>query len=205
MKKPSPAFLVAGLALFVSFGGTGYAASQLRSPAATAASTHKQAALSPKQVEKLIGAYIRHHHIGARGPQGPAGPQGASGAAGGTGPQGPGAQRIDEFQVGEVTGKKFAALGPWTLSMTCRANDVLMTINGPGEISYTESLGAFNETATTVSNSGGANGFTSDIANHNEQGIHAFLTSGASMEELSLEISDLEGHCGVVGDAIPAS
>jgi hypothetical protein len=95
MKKPSPALVVAGLALFVSLGGTGYAASRLQSSATTAASRHRAAPLTSKQVEKLIAAYVRHHHIGAvgaTGSQGATGPQGsagATGAPGGTGPQGP--------------------------------------------------------------------------------------------------------------------
>ena len=70
MKRPSPALVVAGLALFASLGGTGYAASQQRSAASTAASKHKAAPLTSKQVEKLIAAYVVHHHIGAVGAAG---------------------------------------------------------------------------------------------------------------------------------------
>jgi hypothetical protein len=187
MKRPSPALIVAGFALFASLGGTGYAASQLRSPAATAASTHRPAPLTSKSVNKLIAAYLAHHHIGARGPQGP------------------GAQRIEESVDSEVVGLKFATVGLWTLSMTCTAADVQMTINGPGAISYTESLGSFNKAATTASNSGGADGFTSDIGSGGQQGISAFLTSGTTMEQLNLEITADEGACEVLGDAIPAS
>jgi hypothetical protein len=211
MKRPSPALVVAGLALFASLGGTGYAASQLRSPARTAASKHKAAPLTSKQVNKLIAAYVAHHHIGARGPQGPAGPQGATGgtgAAGAKGPQGPGAQRIEDLQVGEVTDDTFAEVGPWTLTMTCKSTGVEMVINGPDFISYTESFGLLNEPAATASNHGGANGFTSGVGNGYQQGIHAFLTSGSTMEDLSLEITASKGppeECEVVGDAIPAS
>jgi len=207
MKRPSPALLVAGLALFASLGGTGYAATQLRPAATTASRRHKAAPLTSKQVEKLIAAYVARHHIGAVGATGPQGAAGPSGAAGGRGPQGPGAQRIEDLQVGEVTDAKFATIGPWTLTMTCTAGGVEMVINGPGSISYTESLGGINKPAVTASNNGGANGFTSDIGNDNQQGLRGFLTTGSTMEELNLEITASEGPetCEVLGDAVPAS
>jgi hypothetical protein len=110
---------------------------------------------------------------------------------------------------GEVTGATFAALGPWQLTMTCGAGGVEMVITGPGSISYTESFGGLNKAASTASDNGGANGFTSSIGNGNQQGIHAFLVSGRAMEDLNLEISASEGPpsetCVVQGDAIPAS
>ncbi len=206
MKRPSPALAVAGIALFASLGGTGYAASQLRSPAATASSTHSAPPLTSKKVNKLIAAYIAHHHIGARGPQGLQGATGGAGAPGSRGPQGPGAQRIEDRQAGVVNGERFATVGPWALTMNCGPAGIEMEITGPGSISYTESFGGFNKTAATASNNGGANGFTSAIGNGNQQGLFAFLTSGSTMEELNLEITASEGdNCAVVGDAIPAS
>lgn len=65
---PSPAMVVACLALFVAMGGTGYAASQL-------AEGQGQATASKKAKAK-------------QGPRGPKGPKGAKGAKGATGAKG---------------------------------------------------------------------------------------------------------------------
>lgn len=65
---PSPAMVIACLALFVAMGGTGYAATQL-------ASGHEGAAASKAKKAK-------------RGPRGPAGPAGKAGPAGPAGPAG---------------------------------------------------------------------------------------------------------------------
>jgi hypothetical protein len=91
--RPTPAFVLAAIALFVSLGGTGYAARTLTagpSHHAQSAAT-KSKTLTAAQVDKLIGSYIAKHHLSLRGPAGPAGPAGGTGPTGGTGPAGPGA------------------------------------------------------------------------------------------------------------------
>jgi len=72
---PSPAMIVACLALFIALGGTGYAATHLRS--------HGRHALSSKAKRGPRGKR------GPAGPAGPAGPQGAQGEKGVPGPVGP--------------------------------------------------------------------------------------------------------------------
>jgi hypothetical protein len=73
---PSPAMVVALIALFVALGGTGYAASTLSDNGSA------------------VAAARRHHRRSLRGPRGfrgrtgPQGPQGPAGAAGAQGPAG---------------------------------------------------------------------------------------------------------------------
>jgi hypothetical protein len=69
---PSPAMVVACLALFAALGGTGYAATRLHSGTSHAADSK-----------------ARHRHRPKPGPQGPAGAQGPQGAQGEQGPAGP--------------------------------------------------------------------------------------------------------------------
>ena len=95
MKKlapPSPALVIALIALFVALGGTGYAASQVGGDHATAAKKTKV-----KQ--------------GKRGPRGPRGPQGPRGLQGLTGPQGPQGAQGPQGPQG-ATGPQGAAGSP---------------------------------------------------------------------------------------------
>jgi hypothetical protein len=76
-RLPSPAIVIAIIALFVSLGGTGYAASQLSgSPTAVAGKS--------KKTKKPVVKTLR----GKTGPTGPNGPTGATGLSGLTGAQG---------------------------------------------------------------------------------------------------------------------
>jgi hypothetical protein len=76
-RLPSPAMVVACLALFVAMGGTGYAATQLTEGQGQATASKKKAQGKP----------------GPRGPKGPKGAKGAKGATGLTGQAGfPGAK-----------------------------------------------------------------------------------------------------------------
>lgn len=209
MKRPSPALLISCVALFASLGGTGYAATQLHSGAGAAKSKKAAKAVTKSEVNKLIAGYLKAHHVGAVGPAGPQGASGGAGAEGKTGPQGPGAQRIDVEQLGELAATKIATVGIWTLTLTCKNTGASVVINGPGQFRYTESFGPIGGTASTASNEVTVDGFTSGVGNGAQQGIHGFLTSGTTMEQLDLEITATNGglfeSCGVVGDAIPAA
>jgi hypothetical protein len=203
--RPSPALVIACIALFTSLGGTGYAATQVHFGATSAKAKSKRKPapkyITSSQANKLIAAYIATHHItGPAGPQGPAGANGSNGGEGKTGPQGPGAKQINDSQFGPVSGATIATLGPWTLTLTC-STGTEVKITGPGSFSYTESFGSVGGTATTASDNGTANGFTSDVGNGNQQGIRGFLTSGSTITASG----GLIEVCGVVGDAIPAS
>jgi Collagen triple helix repeat (20 copies) len=77
---PSPAMVVALIALFVALGGTGYAATTLTDNGNSAAATakrHRRSLRGPRGFR------------GKTGPQGPVGPQGPQGPQGTQGPQGP--------------------------------------------------------------------------------------------------------------------
>ncbi len=69
---PSPAFVIACIALFVAMGGTGYAATQL---------------VSGKE-EGATASKVKRGPRGKRGKTGPAGPAGLAGPAGPAGPAG---------------------------------------------------------------------------------------------------------------------
>jgi hypothetical protein len=207
LKRPSPALVIACVALFASLGGTGYAATQLHSGAIDAKAKSKAKApktLTSGQVNKLIAAYVTAHHIGATGPAGAQGPAGAPGGEGKVGPQGPGAQRID-LSSGQSAATKVATFGPWTLTMTCEATGTVTVINGPGSFTFTESFGPMGGTASTSSSSVTVDGFGTGVGNGNQQGMHGFLRSGSTVIQLDLETTASSGPetCGVIGDAIP--
>jgi hypothetical protein len=99
-RRPRPATVIAGIALFAATTGTATAANQLitgkqiKDGSITARDIKKRslgtAQLSPKAIKALRGA---RGATGATGAQGPAGPAGALGPAGAAGPQGvPGPQ-----------------------------------------------------------------------------------------------------------------
>jgi hypothetical protein len=95
---PSPAMVVAVIALLTALAGTGYAAT---------ASHKKSHPVTKAQVKKLIAGYLAGHQgaptggaggsgpvgstgpVGPTGPIGPSGPVGPAGPAGQTGPAGP--------------------------------------------------------------------------------------------------------------------
>jgi hypothetical protein len=80
--RPSPALVVALVALFFALGGTGYAVSRLPSNSVTSAQVKDYSLLS-RDFKK--GQLPR----GARGPEGEPGPEGAPGTTGATGEKGP--------------------------------------------------------------------------------------------------------------------
>src|SRR5262249_22484811 len=103
IKRPSPAFVVACLALAVALGGTGYAAVilpansvgtvQLRTGAVIASKVKQHSLLAsnfaPGQLPRgRAGAKGAKGDTGAAGAQGPAGAQGAQGGQGPAGPKG---------------------------------------------------------------------------------------------------------------------
>jgi len=81
LKLPSPAMIVACIALFAAMGGTGYAAGQFAHRATASAAKAKR---------------------GPRGKRGPAGPQGAQGPAGARGAAGPKGDRGEVGPAGPV-------------------------------------------------------------------------------------------------------
>jgi hypothetical protein len=92
LKRPSTATAIAAVALFVSLGGTGYAAMTLPRNSVGTAQLKKNAVTSVKvRNGSLLKADFKSGQIkaGAKGPAGPAGSAGPAGAAGAAGPAGP--------------------------------------------------------------------------------------------------------------------
>jgi hypothetical protein len=93
-RKPSPATLIALLALFVALGGSSYAALQVPRGSVGTKQLKNNAVTSPKVRNNSLllrdfRASQRARLRGERGPQGVPGPAGAAGAAGPAGPAGP--------------------------------------------------------------------------------------------------------------------
>jgi hypothetical protein len=219
--RPSPALVIACIALFASLGGTGYAATQVHfgATSAKAKSKHKTTPkpLTTSQVNKLIATYVAAHHLGAVGPAGPQGPAGANGSNGSnggegkTGPQGPGAKQITGFQFEGAVKETIATIGPWTVALTCDAGPVTaIEIKGPGFISDTVTIGEVGKAGETFNNNGEIGGGTSaTVGAKFQMNYRGFLTSGSTMEQIDLEMTTVKGlffsTCSVTGDAIPAS
>jgi hypothetical protein len=90
--RPSPAMVIALLALLIAMGGTSYAAIKLPANSVGTKQLKANAVVSSKvKNHSLIAEDFAPNRIptGPRGPQGPAGPQGLPGPRGATGPQGP--------------------------------------------------------------------------------------------------------------------
>ncbi len=86
LRRPSPAMVVACLALLVALGGTGYAASKLPANSVGTAQLQPNAVTSAKvKNATLLAADFKSGQI----PKGPAGPPGAQGPKGDTGAAGP--------------------------------------------------------------------------------------------------------------------
>ncbi len=124
-RRPSPAMLVALVALFVALGGGAYAALALPKDSVGAAQL-KKGAVTPTKLSPAAKAALSKPgpkgETGARGPEGPKGepgPKGETGTKGDTGAAGPGAQILswDETAaatpirktVGTVLGDTFSA------------------------------------------------------------------------------------------------
>lgn len=106
VRRPSPAMVVACLALAVALGGTSYAAVKLPKNSVGTAQLKKNAVTAPKiKAGSLVAKHFKRGQLPA-GPQGPAGPVGAQGSPGPAGAAGaagaPGAPGLSEYEV--VTG-----------------------------------------------------------------------------------------------------
>ena len=111
MKRPSPAMIVALVALFAALSGTAVAAGTgLITGAQIKDHSIGLNDIAPQAVAKLRG------HAGARGPVGPIGPTGAQGLAGGFDPS-----KISYVQGPATDLPPNGAAGVQTLTATCPA------------------------------------------------------------------------------------
>ena len=93
--RPSPAMVIATIALLVALAGTGYAASSLPANSVGNKQLQNNAVTSPKVKDhSLLRVDFANGQIpaGRRGSVGPPGPPGAPGTAGARGPTGPAGQ-----------------------------------------------------------------------------------------------------------------
>jgi hypothetical protein len=200
--------VISCVALFASLGGTGYAATQLHSSATAAKSKKAAKPVTKSEVNKLIAAYVKAHHLGAVGPQGGAGPAGGIGPIG---PQGPGVTPISDEVRGEAGFAKVATLGPWTIEFSCKAGDVGVTrFTGPGSIDMTVTFGVANKEAEKVYDNNSLIGAesVSAIGANGQMSLEGFLKSGTTIEHVSILMMTEKGifdECKIVGDGIPVS
>jgi hypothetical protein len=99
---PSPAMVVAMIALFVGLSGTGYAATRLVSSGATAAKSTR-GKTGPRGKTGKAGKTGKTGAVGPAGPRGPEGATGATGPRGLTGTTGPKGPTGSSGVVGEIT------------------------------------------------------------------------------------------------------
>jgi hypothetical protein len=99
--RPSPALVIALVALFVSLGGTGYAAVKITGR------NVKDSSLTGKDVKnRSLGAQELKRDVLRTGPQGPSGPTGPAGSQGPQGPRGasaPSAEAVKAVRAASST------------------------------------------------------------------------------------------------------
>jgi hypothetical protein len=132
MRRPSPAMVVALIALFVALGGGAYAAIKLPTNSVGTKQLKKGAVTPPK-----LSASTLKQLQGKSGPPGTPGAPGAPGQPGGTGPAGPGAKLFATEPVASATDAyvQLGKVGPFTLHSRCRISggtvDAALVVTGP--------------------------------------------------------------------------
>jgi hypothetical protein len=98
-RRPSPALIVAIVAVFLALAGTGYAATQLE-PNSVGTAELRDGAVTRAKIEPATVTALMQGNVGPQGPVGPAGPTGPQGPAGPAGADGasPRAIRFDDAQ-----------------------------------------------------------------------------------------------------------
>jgi hypothetical protein len=124
--RPSPATVIATIALLVALAGTGYAATSLPANSVGPKQLQSNAVTSSKVKNfSLLKSDFAPNQIpkGARGPVGPPGTPGAPGSRGPTGPQGPAAASGSSlWAVVNPTGSLARASGVVSVSHTATGN-----------------------------------------------------------------------------------
>jgi hypothetical protein len=197
LRRPSPALVLAGIALFIVLGGTGYAA------------THSKKAAKPvtkAQVNKLVASYVKSHKGQLTGPAG------GAGATGGVGPQGPGAvQLAASNSSSDSTVATAGTVGPWTIGLKCNGGNATMRVTGPGTAAGTSSLAAGGGAASTYVNGPNpiGSGANYAVGAGGQQSLDYFLHSGTTMFEVKVIVTAVDGglftECVLTGAAIPVS
>jgi hypothetical protein len=122
--RPSPALVIASLALAIALGGTAYAATSLPMNSVGPLQIQRDAVTSPKVKNgSLLRADFKKGQLpaGRRGPAGPQGPQGAQGPQGPAGAQGPAGPFPDSLPSGKTVRGAFN-IGGQAAAATALAN-----------------------------------------------------------------------------------
>jgi hypothetical protein len=125
-RAPSPAMIVACIALFVALGGTSYAAFSLPANSVGTLQLKKGAVTSAKVKTHSLTAAAFAPGTLLRGPAGPPGTAGAPGAAGAAGPSGP-PGTLDTSKLSVVSGSphSVSAGSPVILDTSCPSGHVI--------------------------------------------------------------------------------
>ena len=216
--RPSPALVIAIVALFVWLGGTGYAASTIAG--GQAAIHRRKDARSPDQAPgQRSDRWIFHRTSGPSGGAGRCEGRGrhrrspwGTGATGTPGTPGPGAIPILASVTSANTEPQPAgAAAPWFLALTCKGSGATFSIHGPGTVGGTTSLAAGGGAATTYIGDRGPIGSGADSAvnSGSQMSQTEFLRSGSTLYEVNMMLTAVNGGlfdtCNLVGDAIPVS
>ncbi len=122
IRRPSPAMVVACLALLVGLGGTSYAAVKLPRNSVGTAQLRKNAVTSVKVKNHSLRLVDFKAGQVPVGPAGPAGPPGPAGEAGAAGPAGPGAK----WALVKSDGTIVAQSGGLTLTSKPKAGEYIL-------------------------------------------------------------------------------
>src|SRR3954469_21418086 len=135
MSRPSPAMVVALIALCVALGGGAYAAINLPKNSVGATQLKKGAVTPPKLAAKTLKQL--KGKTGPPGTPGTAGTPGTPGQTGLTGPAGPGAKLFvtEPFASASNEYVQLGKAGPFTLHTRCRISggtvDAELIVTGP--------------------------------------------------------------------------
>jgi hypothetical protein len=218
LRRPSTALVIAGLALFISLGGTGYAAMTWATRARNAAGKQKKPVpktLTTAQVDTLAAYYARHHVAVSTGPARTpaAGDASAKREVAGrraerqAGAQPAGAQKLLVEAI-SGTAPETLTLGLWKLTFSCVAGEAKLAIKGPGTLDYTSTFGDPGAAGATVNDHGSTegSGFQTAVASKRQQELHGFLADESTLEQLTYEATAENGgmfeQCDLYGAAV---
>jgi hypothetical protein len=209
-RRPSPAFALAAIALFVALGGTGYAATQGSGRLAGTAKSKTSKPLTKGRVDQLIKQYVNSHLSSLIGPAGATGPAGTPGTPGTAGPA-----PIAVVGTGvstTATPQTIATVGPWSVMLTCTGGGspgASIAAVGPGEELVTTTIANTNGAAGSSYQSAGPPGGAAAVTPGSQISQVAFLSSGSTVYELKDNVrattSGPDTDCTVLGDAIKIS
>jgi hypothetical protein len=168
MRKPSPALLIALLALFVSLGGTGYAVSQLPKNSVGNKQLKKNAVTSTKVKDRsLLAKDFKQGQLpsgtnGAKGDTGPIGPGGPSAIAF-SDPVGAGVALTTAYQVIAETPLASSSINPGALVLNHSSSVALTAV-----VDATNAIAAVEQVTCKIERNDGTGwvNVSNSFANH---------------------------------------